>query len=162
MELAKAARLARELMNKHGLENIRFKWSRMKKAYGCCHTIRIGGKYAIDYISLSKVLTPLSPDEKVKDTILHEIAHALDALRNNNVGHGHTWKRICREIGADPKASHYIPQVAEAKIANKLYKYAAVCDCPYHQGKVLGHFHRRPKAKVCTRNRHPIRFVQLY
>ena len=36
----------------------------------------------------------------MRDTILHEIAHAIAGVRN---GHNHVWKSVCRRIGADPK-----------------------------------------------------------
>jgi predicted SprT family Zn-dependent metalloprotease len=42
-------------------------------------------------------------DDEVRDTILHEIAHALVGP-----GHGHdgVWKAKCREIGARPEACY--------------------------------------------------------
>lgn len=36
------------------------------------------------------------------DTILHEAAHAMDALVFGGNGHGRTWKRCARALGADP------------------------------------------------------------
>jgi hypothetical protein len=40
----------------------------------------------------------------VKDTVLHEFAHAIAFIVYNDRGHGKYWKSIAREIGAIPKA----------------------------------------------------------
>jgi SprT protein len=41
-----------------------------------------------------------SSDSEIRDTILHEIAHALVGP---NVGHGLRWRLKCVEIGAKPE-----------------------------------------------------------
>lgn len=50
-------------------------------------------------IKISRHLVELNDWEKVKDVVLHEIAHALVG-----VGHGHdrTWKSKCIELGCSP------------------------------------------------------------
>lgn len=68
-----------------------FKWNDSISTFGLCYKRR-------KVIALSLPLTELNVEEEVKDTILHEIAHALDAER----GHGEKWKEICRKIGAKP------------------------------------------------------------
>ena len=88
--------LARQLLNKHGLHNWRFKYSRSKLGYGHCSPRK-------KEITLSRPLSEINSHEENLDTILHEIAHALDWERNRKSWHGYTWKAICREVGARPE-----------------------------------------------------------
>lgn len=90
MDLYDAERLAGKLMHQHGLiPGWRFRWDNAKRQAGITrHQTRI--------ISLSKPIARLNPLEEVRDTILHEIAHAL---AGPGEGHGREWQRIAREIG---------------------------------------------------------------
>lgn len=90
MNLNDAKKLANELMLKHGLVYWAFGFNNAKRTFGICNFTR-------KRIELSKPLTELNDVEKVKDTILHEIAHALTP------GHGHdsVWKRKALEIGSN-------------------------------------------------------------
>jgi predicted SprT family Zn-dependent metalloprotease len=95
MELWNARRLAEQLMEKHGLSGeggYRFVWDNAKRRFGCCFIHR-------KLISLSKPLTLLNEETDVRDTILHEIAHALTPTH----GHNAVWKAKCREIGCTPE-----------------------------------------------------------
>jgi hypothetical protein len=93
MNIAEAEKLARELMQQHGLEGWQFKWDRAKKRLGSCN-------YTRRRITLSAHQTKNREVVEVKDTILHEIAHALLPPRS---GHGKLWKAKCVEIGAKPQ-----------------------------------------------------------
>lgn len=106
MNLSDAQDLAIDLMHQHGLrepENFGstgshpfwiFRWIRSKNVFGRCS---YGPVFAI---SLSCALVSLNPEADVRDTILHEIAHAL-------VGPGHNhdimWRIKAAEIGARPE-----------------------------------------------------------
>lgn len=96
MNLVTAQAKALVLMNKHGLSDWTFQWDRKKKGFGYCRP-------STKTISLSANLTQLNGEEEVTDTILHEIAHALDWVRNKKMGHDWSWKKICIEIGARPE-----------------------------------------------------------
>lgn len=96
MELVKAQAKALVLMNLHGLSDWTFQWDRRKKGFGFCRP-------STKTISLSANLVSLNEEKEVVDTILHEIAHALDWVRNRKMGHDWSWKKICIEIGAKPE-----------------------------------------------------------
>jgi hypothetical protein len=93
MELNKAKQLAINLMTEHGLigNGWSFKFDHAKRRYGCC-------AYSKRIISISGPLTEIREQDKVKNTILHEIAHALVGA-----GHGHdsVWKEKALEIGCN-------------------------------------------------------------
>lgn len=94
MLLPEVVRLARELMNRHGLGDWQFGFNDRKRTLGICwcnrKTIELGAYYATH-----------NPEPEIKDTILHEIAHGLVGWR---YGHGPVWRVKAREVGATPKA----------------------------------------------------------
>jgi len=92
MELRAAEMLAKALMLQHGLVDWRFGFDRARRRFGTCST-------ALKRITLSAHLTHLNSEDEVRDTILHEIAHALAP----DDGHGEAWKSACRRIGARPE-----------------------------------------------------------
>jgi len=82
--------LARELMDRHGLQDWTLRFDTAKRRAGLC-------RYDRRLISLSKPLTALYTPEQVRETVLHEIAHALAGAA---AGHGASWQSIARRIGA--------------------------------------------------------------
>lgn len=82
--------MARELMDRHGLQDWHLRFDTAKRRAGMC-------RYDKRLISLSKPLTALYTHEQVRETVLHEIAHALAGAP---AGHGPSWRRIARRIGA--------------------------------------------------------------
>ena len=102
MELLEAAALAKLKMLEHKLYDWKFVWNNRKVHLGLC-------RYGRKSIELSKSYVNLNTVELVLDTILHEIAHALDTSRSH---HGPQWKQICLNIGARPvrvKANAIMP-----------------------------------------------------
>ena len=92
MKIKEAEPFVKTLMDDY-LPDWEFRWDRATCRFGCCHQ-------GLKRITLSKTLTELNEWDDVKDTLLHEIAHALAGK-----GHGHdgVWKAKCIEIGAKPE-----------------------------------------------------------
>ncbi|MBL0886878.1 SprT-like domain-containing protein [Myceligenerans indicum] len=89
MNLVEARNLARDLMSRHGLAGWRFEYDDAKRRAGMCH-------FARRRISLSAPLATVYDESEVRDTVLHEIAHAL---AGPEAGHGARWREKAREIG---------------------------------------------------------------
>ena len=125
MNLNEAKQMAIILMDKHGLMGWRFEFDNSKRRFGVCN-------YTYRKIGLSKHLVELNPEHIVKNTILHEIAHAL----TEGHGHGFIWQQKAIEIGCDGKRCYSTKNVAIPK-----GNYTAVCPiCKFEHSKL-----RRPK-----------------
>jgi predicted SprT family Zn-dependent metalloprotease len=119
MDLTRAEALARELMDLHGVsDGWEFGWSRSVLKYGQAKRTWRRGVY-VNEIVLSKRLTEVSEEAKVRDTILHEIAHALVGLEHQ---HDSIWKAKCLEIGGDGQAT-----VAGFDTVAKVVRYTYHC-----------------------------------
>ncbi len=95
--LRTAAALGRHLMDVHDLEQWTLAFVESRRRLGDCwydhQLIRIARHHAIEH-----------PEPEIRDTVLHEIAHAL---AGHAAGHGPVWKAIARRIGATPRAKAY-------------------------------------------------------
>lgn len=128
MDSRAAELLARQLMTEHGLiaEGWQFRWDRAKQRFGRC-------SYRGHFLSLSLPLVQLNSEEEVRDTILHEISHALVGP---NHGHGLTWQHKARIIGARPSRccskqavlppSRYIGKCVDCGVEAKYYKLSRI------------------------------------
>ncbi|YCM42435.1 SprT family zinc-dependent metalloprotease [Verrucomicrobiaceae bacterium 227] len=99
MDIESAFLMLQDEMKSHGLVARGWvaKLDDARKRFGVC---RMGPRE----ISLSRPLIFLNSEEEVRDTVLHEIAHALAWIRyRENCGHDERWKAICVEIGARPE-----------------------------------------------------------
>lgn len=91
MNLYLAQHLARELMQRHGLSGWSFRFDHARRRFGSCQPGR-------KLLTLSRPLTLLNDEPQVRETILHEIAHALAP----DDGHGARWRAACLKVGARP------------------------------------------------------------
>ena len=95
--LKEVAGVARGLMDEHGLADWKLAFVESRKRLGDCdyreRVIRIGRPHALT-----------GKDESIRDTVLHEIAHALAGPGTH---HGPEWKAIAQRIGATPRARSY-------------------------------------------------------
>ena len=89
MDLESARQMATALMVEHGLTDWRLVLDNAKTRAGVCRPAR-------RQIGLSRVLTGLHSEAEVRDTVLHEIAHALVGAHH---GHDAVWRARAREIG---------------------------------------------------------------
>jgi predicted SprT family Zn-dependent metalloprotease len=113
---SEAKQLALNLIQQNGLIGWEFRFDSAVQRFGCCYS-------SIQVISLSYKLTELNSEEEVKDTILHEIAHALNPHEN----HGRDWKNTCIKIGARPERCYTLNTI-EVPVPKHVYIY--VCpDC---------------------------------
>jgi len=134
MDTFAAENLVNSLMEQHGLKNNGwlFRWSNAKHALGTCI-------YAYKQIKLSIHYVTDSDEQKVRDTILHEIAHALVG---GGHGHNYIWRRKCMEIGATPRRVSKTYNVPQGKY---------VATCPIHG--ILGYYYRQISTNVTRRCR---------
>ena len=96
------AGMARRLMEEHGLTGWTLAFVEAKRRLGDCHfqhrVIRISRTHALE-----------GSEEQIRDTVLHEIAHAI---AGRETGHGPLWKVTARRIGATPRAKAYESQAS--------------------------------------------------
>ena len=147
MELAKAQAICSRLMRKHGLteQGWTFRWSNAKREIGSAQVRTIKDpktrkKSERRTIVLSRPLVQLNDEEQIRDTILHEIAHALAGVEH---GHDHVWKAVCKKIGAIPK------RIAGEEVNTVDARYQLICRCCQ---QVLAHRHRQIDSKRIKRS----------
>jgi predicted SprT family Zn-dependent metalloprotease len=110
--------MAVDLMHKHGLKKWRFQFDHSTRRAGCCN-------YRDRMISISFELARNASDEEVRDTILHEIAHALAGKKHN---HDATWKAKAQEIGCSGERTHrliFSPPRYSVICENQCWKHTA-------------------------------------
>lgn len=119
MNKFEASKLANELMEKHGVTAMgyRFAFNNRRRAAGIC-------SYRKRTIELSLPLTLLANVEDVTDTILHEIAHALAGPA---AGHGPVWQRIAKSIGCNGKRCYGEEKASLYEAYKTIAKYKGVC-----------------------------------
>jgi len=92
MDKDQAQFLAESLMKEHGLgKKWKFKWIRSYHKYGQCD-------WMFKEIRLSKPFVKVNEEFEVRNTILHELAHA----KCHKHGHNKFWKAWCIKLGARP------------------------------------------------------------
>jgi SprT protein len=93
MDLEKLWRWGREQLDSHGFTDVELVYS--------ANTGRVLGSWnaAERRIVLSAMHAFRANEVDAKDTVLHEIAHAI---AGSDANHGAAWKRVARSIGAKP------------------------------------------------------------
>jgi predicted SprT family Zn-dependent metalloprotease len=108
MNLLLAEKLCKHLMKEWDIDpKWEFCWSNGKRQLGCVKQTkpefveiqRAAGKKVISKLCLSRHLVRNNPEDEVRDTILHEIAHIK---AGHEAGHGPLWKQWARKVGARP------------------------------------------------------------
>lgn len=134
VDLQEAGRMARELMDRHGLGSWGFGFDRAKVRAGACH-------FTKRQVTLSRALTLAHDEAQVRETVLHEIAHALVGPRH---GHDEVWRATAVSIGATGQRCYQGGD--EPAVPGRWQGRCAA-------GHVV-HRHRRPsRVLLCTRCR---------
>lgn len=89
---------AESLMERHGLARWSFQFDDASVRAGCCN-------FRAKVISLSRLFALRAPDDEVRDTVLHEIAHALVGPEH---GHDRVWLAAARSIGCSGRRCHEV------------------------------------------------------
>ena len=126
---AAALSLGAELCHDYGLQDWRIVLDHARRRAGQCD-------YNKKTISLSRHYVRYAEPEHIKDTLLHEIAHALVGP---NHGHDAVWRQKAREIGCTATRCHSL-EFAKAKWQMR---------CP--NGCFSVSRHRRKSHMVCAR-----------
>lgn len=136
MDLWQAKRMARDLMHQHGIGHWKLKWMDERHTAGTCQTFKYHTNPRKSYgeIRLSRVFFEYFDVVEARDTILHEIAHAL--VHPSFPAHGSVWQAKARSIGG--KGAQYVDRRLHAKPD---YNYLGTCPAG-HTVKV------REKAKL--------------
>ena len=131
--------LAMRLMEQHGLEGWSFQFSDATRQAGVC-------QYSLKVIGMSRLYCVHVTDQEVRDTILHEIAHAI-------VGPGHhhdrIWKATARSIGCTGDRCH------TAEFA--LPRYFITCPrCGWSLKR-----HVRKRGLICKTCKMPLQYTEF-
>lgn len=126
---------ARRLMDRFGLHNWHIEIDNAKSRLGVCRRLTKTLGFSIHLINNTS-------DEVQRDTVLHEIAHAL--VVNGKTAHDEKWQAIARKIGADPSATTDVQMLAPSQfkwrgecptghqvLRHKLNKRFLIAYCPY-------------------------------
>lgn len=135
-KLPAVAALAGELLARHGLVAWRFAFDHAKRRGGACHF----GRHTI---SVAVGFAQAADDAEIRDTLLHEIAHALVGPRHH---HDAVWQAKAHEIGCSARRCHSLDFSEPSVIARCANGCFAV-------GK-----HRRRRNMRCRRCGGPVRY----
>jgi predicted SprT family Zn-dependent metalloprotease len=112
-----------------------FQWDNAKSRFGqCCPNKKV--------IKISQNLAEANSNnfDVIKDTVLHEIAHALHWIFYKEVSHNWRWKNIAISIGCNGKRCYHLEDVDIEAIKSK---YTLICQ---NCGKKF------PRHKITKRN----------
>mgnify|MGYP003643932769 CR=1 FL=1 len=110
MHIEEARKFAHEQLSKYNLTGWKFSFNRSLTYAGICY-----GSPANE-IRISKPICEVESAEFIKDTILHEIAHAIVGTHHM---HDIVWQECAKRIGCSPDATY---EESEAIIKAKLAK----------------------------------------
>ena len=117
-KLTAVSELANRLIKTHRLKHWKFKFDHSTRRAGCCN-------YHDKLISISFELARNASADDVRDTILHEIAHALVGKKHN---HDAVWKAAAQEIGCSGERCHrlvFSPPRYHVTCENRCWKHTA-------------------------------------
>lgn len=140
------------LIEQYAPEGTKFEWDNATRRFGCCRYSynRTTGKYYNFRITISYPLAIRNSWEVVRQTVLHEIAHARTPSHN----HDAVWRRECILIGGNGERC-YRGESEGGDVKTIPAKFIGVCPKCGHQYPR----NRRSKGAYCCDVRYPIRWV---
>ena len=145
MNLSDAGILALQLLEQHKLHDWCFRLDHARVRFGYCNfTGRV--------ISLSRHLIELNDEKTVRNTILHEIAHALVGKEHS---HNKIWKQKAHEIGCCGSRLYCHEEVKVPK-----RKYTA--NCPHCKREFQRSIKRRIACGKCCKKHNRGKFSQEF
>ncbi|GAA1644624.1 SprT-like domain-containing protein [Microbacterium flavum] len=129
-DLIEVRRMAEALLHTHLDASWTFAFDNAKRRAGACD-------YTRGRITVSRYLAARYDDETNRQTLLHEVAHALAGAR---AGHGPVWKRTARGLGYTGGTTHY------GETATELAPWVGVCPV----GHVAYRHRRATRATSCA------------
>lgn len=131
-DLDEVERVAVALINQHLPGEWTFGFDTAKKRAGACH-------FTKRRITLSRYLAAMHPLDTMRQTLLHEIAHAI---AGHAAGHGPAWRDVARRLGYTGGTTHSL------EVATEFAKWLGVCP----NGHEIPRFRRPPpKPRSCGR-----------
>ena len=132
MTLNDAVKLARKLMDENNLKDWRIVINTNKRRAGYC-------RFSNKTIAFSMMMVENHTDKSIRNTITHEIAHALAGPKHH---HDNVWREIHIRLGGDGQRcydsdSFKDGENGELKYKEEHFNYVAVCK--------NGHVHYRNK-----------------
>jgi predicted SprT family Zn-dependent metalloprotease len=117
----------------------RYGYCNTKRAIGRCRYNRSGTFKKIE-ISRHYLAIEGQNEDTMKDTVLHEIAHAIDCEIRGYSDHSHHWQSVARQVGADPRRT-------TDEVISPKGRYTLICPkC----GKTIQKYRRPSRASSCA------------
>ena len=133
---AAALALGADLFKQYGLDDWSLRLDHARRRAGMCD-------YNTKTISLSRHYVRYADMDHIRDTLLHEIAHALVGPHH---GHDLVWRNKAREIGCSAMRCHSL----------NFSRAAWLMSCP--NGCFSVERHRRSNGLVCAKCKTSVRF----
>lgn len=156
--------LAKQLLNQHGLDTFLVKFDNAKRRFGLCRNEK-------KVISISLPLLNLNDEARVRDVILHEIAHALHYnkyerrslfLRRSRQVHGETWKEIARSIGCNGLRCYSVVKAQGSLAPVQKPPARFIYQCPECMKISETHRHSNSACGVCCKKYNRGIYSELY
>ena len=145
MELISVQLLADRLLNEYKLfeKGWSFRFDRAKRRAGCC-------RHSKKEITLAKAYAEQEELKEIKNTILHEIAHALVGPKH---GHNEIWKQKALEIGCDAERCH------NAVFSKPKYKLTCSNGCFEVNRYRVNHYFL--KSRICSKCKRKLLVIKI-
>lgn len=128
---------------KWNLREWELRFSKARRNLGSCDCARKRIYVSLEYMKEN-------PFPVLKDTLLHEIAHALQFRKSGYTDHGDQWKELALQVGCSPRRCAPAGEVEVPK-----GKYAGICpscdNITYFYRKVK----RRYYCRLCSKKYEP-------